>query len=95
MTKETLTGDIFQEAVQRYTDTSWQIHRQSKKKPTTITIDIPPKDDDENKTLKINGVTPNGNVNNPETEIETVEVTYEPVQSQVEVVLVRESVTNN
>nr|XP_008194377.1 PREDICTED: tensin isoform X4 [Tribolium castaneum] len=82
------------EAVQRYTDTSWQIHRQSKKKPPTITIKTPPKDDDESKIVKVNGVTPNGNVNVPErpesrqlVQIETVQVTYEPVQSQVEVVL--------
>jgi broad specificity polyphosphatase/5'/3'-nucleotidase SurE len=103
--------DMFQEAVQRYTDTSWQIHRQSKKKSTTIPINTSPsKNDDETKIeiVKTNGVTPNGDVAKPSendrpesrqvVQIETVEVTYEPVKSQVEVVLVREkyvSVTNN
>ncbi|XP_068904129.1 tensin-1 isoform X9 [Tenebrio molitor] len=91
------------EAVQRYTDTSWQIHRQSKKKSSTIPINTSPsKNDDETKIeiVKTNGVTPNGDVAKPSendrpesrqvVQIETVEVTYEPVKSQVEVVLVRE-----
>ncbi|KAH0818479.1 hypothetical protein GEV33_004312 [Tenebrio molitor] len=88
------------EAVQRYTDTSWQIHRQSKKKSSTIPINTSPsKNDDETKIeiVKTNGVTPNGDVAKPSendrpesrqvVQIETVEVTYEPVKSQVEVVL--------
>ncbi|RZC34080.1 hypothetical protein BDFB_006836 [Asbolus verrucosus] len=91
---------MFQEAVQRYTDTSWQIHRQSKKKPPAISINTPSKDDGDSKAVKINGVTSNGDVSVPSegkksesqvVQIETVEVTYEPVQSQVEVVLVRKT----
>ncbi|XP_063903475.1 tensin-1 isoform X5 [Zophobas morio] len=88
------------EAVQRYTDTSWQIHRQSKRKPTTLPINTPPSKDDaepKNEIVKINGITSNGDVTVPPksekpesvevVQIETVEVLYEPVKSQVEVVL--------
>lgn len=125
--------NYFQEAAQRYTDTSWHIFNQSRKKSPTPSLSKTLENGSGDKLDKVaeqngktnsmplsNGTIPNSNETVPNSngaieisdgtetppsnndyeridgpnslqvvQIETVEVTYEPAKSQVEVVLVR------